>query len=156
MVNLCQHNGISCFGCCGPKLGKKEDLQKDIEENTKQFAEFKKEGKSLKQFRNRYTNWNFGKGGACRNLIQKDGQVFCSIHPKRNPTIGKDLREGHCDHAYMCNTFKHYNRWHMKKKEAFVQFLLEKKLDNYDYSVNMDNGKLMKEFEEKNKKLILN
>lgn len=148
MVNLCQHNGLSCFGCCGHSYLEKKDIKKDIRKNSRELAAFLKEGKSLKEFRNRYRSWDLGKSGICRNLVEKKGEIFCPLHKAKNK--GVDLRKGHCDINHLCRPFRTYLKWSEEKQERFVKFILKKKeegMDNYDYSMLMDSAKMLREFE---------
>ena len=42
---------------------------------------------------------------------------------------------------------KKFRKWNDKEKKKFLDFLDFKKLDTYEYSIKMDSGELLKEFE---------
>jgi len=140
MTNLCQHNGMSCYGCCGHGYKGKEAVLADIKENTVDLSR----AKNLIEFKRRYPSWVLGDSGICRNLVQKGKKTFCPLHPAKNK--GEDLRKGHCDVNHLCRTFRHFLTWDEEKKNKFIGFILAKNLDNHDYSMGMDSGKLLREF----------
>ncbi len=90
--------------------------------------------------------------GVCRNLIQENGCYLCPLHQARH---GKDLRIGHCDTDYLCNTAKLFEKWSEEKKKQFIAFVESKNLDNTEYSILMDNHSLLKEFTDLEKSQIL-
>lgn len=83
--------------------------------------------------------------GICMNVISlSDGRVGCPVHPKLN---GKYMRTGHCDVDHLCKTATFFKDWPSKKQREFLAFVRGKQMDWYSYSVKMDNGELLKEFE---------
>lgn len=141
---LCQLNG-GCFGCCGHDFGTKEELKKALEENITELKLINpKTELELLQFRDRFPVLDL-KYGLCHNLIQKEAQFICPLHPAQNK--GKDLRVGHCDINYLCPTAQAFARWDEAQQKQFLIFIEQQKLDNIDYSLKMDNHSLMKEFE---------
>ncbi len=145
---LCQLSG-GCMGCCGHDFISKEKILEAIKFNTKEFkfVNLEKES-SLINFRDRARPSNL-RHGVCRNLINKDGKLLCPLHPSLNK--GKELREGHCDVNYLCKTAKEFQYWYEEKQQRFLNFINDKNLDNVSYSIKMDKGTLLKEFEEKEK-----
>lgn len=139
--NLCQLDKLSCFGCCGHSFTTIKQLKVDIKKNTKEFDE----SSSLESFRDRAHNWDLNPSGVCRNVVEKNGRVYCPLHPEINK---KDLREGHCMPEFLCQTFKMFMNWSEEKQDKFVEFINTKNLDNYEYSIMMDSGKLLEEFED--------
>jgi hypothetical protein len=150
MVNLCQYKKFSCFGCCGHNFEGKEKVLGDIRKNTKELITL---GSDPEVFRDRYDPKFIRSSGVCMNLTflderGKEGKmtrVGCPLHPAVNK--GKDIRDECCDKAHLCKTFYHYKKWPKNKQKAFLVFIDHLNLDNYDYSLMMDNGKLMEEFE---------
>jgi len=138
-VNLCQLKHLSCFGCCGHSWTTKREVLIQIKENSDIYKyqsreEFSKRGEKY-----------LSDCGACKSLIEKDGRVVCGLHPLQND--GKEYRDKICEKDYFCDTFKAFMKWDKKKQDAFVKFVLEKDLSNWEYSIGMDSDKLMKEFE---------
>ena len=142
MENLCQLEGMSCFGCCGNSYKSVKEIKEDIKQNTAEF----KECVSLEDFRDRSGKWDLRESGVCRNVIENEGKIFCPLHPK---CCGTELREDHCEPEYLCKTFKAFQNWKDKKKQEFITFIKSKKLDSYRYSILMDANKLLDEFNEK-------
>ncbi len=142
-INLCQFDGLSCFGCCGHDYTSIKELKKDIKKNTKEFEKLK----DLNKFRERAHKWDLRDSGVCRNVIEKEGEIFCPLHPLRNNNF--DFREDNCDVDYMCKTFKLFLEWDEKKQKKFIKFIKSKKFDNYHYSILMDSNKLLEEYMEK-------
>jgi len=142
---LCQLNG-GCMGCCGHDFVSKDKIKQAIQKNTFEFknAHPRTEQEFL-AFRDRRPAMDL-RNGVCRNLIEEAGCFFCPLHQARHN--GKDLRENHCDTTYLCKTTKEFARWNDEKKKAFVSFIEQKKLDNITYSMKMDKGELLKEFQE--------
>ena len=68
----------------------------------------------------------------------------CPLHPSLNK--GKDLREGYCEIEHLCKAAYMYNQSDEKQKKKFIQFLKNKNLSWYNYSIKMDNDELLKEF----------
>ena len=142
MENLCQLEGMSCFGCCGNSYKSVEEIKKDIQQNTLEFSKCI----SLEDFRDRSGKWDLCKSGVCKNVVEKDSKIFCPLHPK---FCGTELRKDHCEEDYLCKTFKSFLEWDEKKKKAFIAFVKSKNLDSYRYSILMDSNKLLEEFNEK-------
>jgi hypothetical protein len=141
---LCQlKNG--CMGCCGRDFISKEKIREVVILNTKDYNLINPQVKAqFIKFRDRYHPEEL-KHGVCRNLIEKDGKIFCPLHPALQD--GEDLRENHCQIYYFCRTAKQFFKWDKDKQDKFVKFISSKKLDNLDYSILMDNGQLLEEFE---------
>ncbi len=151
---LCQQNG-GCMGCCGHDFPEKEKINEAIHQNTFEFKEANPQTpQDYINFRDRASVFDL-RFGVCRNLIklekkdenqqnQESPHLGCPLHPARHNNI--DLREGHCDIHYLCDTAKSFATWNKKKQEQFLTFIQTKKLDNITYSIEMDNGKLMTEF----------
>lgn len=140
---LCQLNG-GCMGCCGFDFPSKEKVAEAIKKNTLEFN-FVNPLSEIEHlaFRERRAPMDM-RDGVCRNLIQEEGCFRCPLHPARHQ--GKDLRIGHCDTEYLCNTAKSFAIWDAEKQQAFLAFIERKKLDNISYSILMDKGILMREF----------
>jgi len=162
---LCQQNG-GCMGCCGHDFPEKEKINDAIHQNTLEFQQSNpKTTQEYIQFRDRANVFDL-RFGVCRNLIKLDNtpnsdstsnstsnptssltpnpQLGCPLHPARHNNT--DLREGHCDIHYLCDTAKSFATWNREKQEKFLTFIHSKKLDNITYSIEMDNGKLLTEF----------
>lgn len=132
------------MGCCGHSFGTKEEIKKAIADNCLEFEERDpKTEKELIGFRDRALPMDL-REGVCRNLIEKEGKLFCPLHPGQNK--GKDLRKGHCDFNYMCLTAKEFSGWVEAKQGQFLNFVRKKKLDKIDYSLKIENGSLLEEF----------
>lgn len=149
---LCQING-GCMGCCGHDFTSKKSIKKAIQLNTEELLELKPNSeKEFIEFRDREYVYNL-REGVCRNLVnttpgkfevKKEECIHCQLHPSLNNK--KDLRIGHCDTNYLCETTKYFNSWDKQMKEKFLKFIENKKLDNISYSIGMDNGSFLKEF----------
>ena len=132
------------MGCCGHDFTSKEKIREAIQKNSLEFSKINPSNeKELLKFRDRAYRMNL-RNGVCRNLIQKENQLFCPLHPAQNQ--GKELRENHCDINHLCQTSKEFKDWEEEKQKQFLEFVKKKKLDNLDYSLQMDNGILLKEF----------
>lgn len=143
---LCQLNG-GCMSCCGHDFISKEKIKEAINQNSKEFESSNpKTEKEFLKFRDRRPT-NDLRNGVCRNLIEQNSSFFCPLHPAR---LEKDLRLGHCDINYLCKTAKEFERWSDDKKLTFIYFIESKNLDNLDYSLRIDNGSLLKEFNDEN------
>ena len=141
---LCQLNG-GCMGCCGHDFESKEKIKQAVFKNNLEFKHANpKTEEEFVQFRDRRPNMDL-RHGVCRNLIQEEGCFLCPLHPARH---GKDLRVGHCDTEYLCKTATQFDKWSEEKKNKFIAFVENKKLDNVSYSILMDNNSLLKEFNE--------
>jgi hypothetical protein len=143
---LCQLNK-GCMGCCGHDFTSKEKIQLAIKFNTIEFEQINPKVKAqFIKFRDRAHPADL-RDGVCRNLIAKDGQIFCPLHPTLHQ--GEDLRIKHCDVRYLCKAAKEFSQWDKDKQDKFLKFISSKKLDNLDYSILMDNNELLEEFEKK-------
>ncbi len=143
---LCQLNG-GCMGCCGHDFESKENIKLAIKKNTNEFQKQNPKTKQdFKDFKDREYAYNL-RNGVCRNLIQKDCQIFCPLHPTKQEDKSSDLREGHCDIHHLCKTAKSFENWTKETQNNFLIFLKSKELDNISYSMKMDNNTLLEEFE---------
>ncbi|HLD04647.1 MAG TPA: hypothetical protein VJG90_02920 [Candidatus Nanoarchaeia archaeon] len=143
MRSLCQLEeiGIGCFGCCGHSWTKEGEVNRDIKKNTIRYKEHEddlvflhKEASSIRP------------SGGCYNLVQlSSGKVGCSLHPCQHS--GKDLRDNVCDKDYLCKTNHLFQSWSKEKQDKFIRFLNTKKLTPFEYSMGMDRGLLLKEFD---------
>ncbi len=136
---LCQFNG-GCMGCCGYRIKNVELAEKAIYENTLEFKKYK----NLEVFRDR----NFKSAlryGVCLNVVRINGNIFCPLHPKRNNGI--DFRKGYCLVNHFCKTAKKFSKWNEKKQNKFLNFIKSKNLDAIEYSLMIDRGILLKEFQ---------
>ena len=61
------------------------------------------------------------------------------------------MREEHCDVDHLCTAAKLFASWSSEKKQSFLDFLDLENLDWYSYSIGMDQGKLLKKFNRKEK-----
>jgi len=132
------------MGCCGHDFVSKEKIKEAVKKNASEFNEFGWTERELVKFRDRALPRDL-RDGVCRNLIEKDGRFICPLHPKQNK--GRDLREGHCDVDYLCQTAKEFSGWSKEKQERFLEFIKSKKLNNLDYSIKMDDDSLLEGFE---------
>ena len=144
-IILCRY-GSGCFGCCGTEFANsKEQVIKEIKINTRELKDYK----DLDQFRMRHGALFKEEGNPfkmCRNITKlSDGYVGCPLHPILNE--GEDFRKNYCFADYWCPTMKKFRKWNDKEKKKFLDFLDFKKLDSYEYSIKMDSGELLKEFE---------
>jgi len=142
---LCQQNG-GCMGCCGHDYPSAEKIAEAIEINNQEFhqADLKTDEDFLK-FRDRNKLYDL-RFGVCKNLITlKSGCFGCPLHPSLHN--GKDLREGHCDINYLCQTAKTFDKWPAEKQHAFLNFIKNKHLNPIQYSLQIDNDSLLNEFE---------
>ena len=140
---LCRLNG-GCMGCCGHSFPSSHKIAQAIHKNTAEFLEvLPTTEEEFLSFRDRRPAMDL-RQGVCRNLIEEKSCFLCPLHPARHE--GKDLRIGHCDVDYLCETAQAFETWDEEKKNAFVKFIEHKKLDNLTYSMMMDKGKLMEEF----------
>jgi len=132
------------MGCCGHDFGSVAEMKEAIKKNTSEYLKINvgKEEDMVK-FRDRAYTMDLRKG-VCRNLIEKDGKIFCPLHPTLND--GKELRLGHCDIDYLCKTAREFEDWSEEKKQRFLKFVAGKKLDKIKYSILMDDGGLLEEF----------
>ena len=135
------------MGCCGHTFPSVKKVQRAVEKNTEEFlAAAPKTKEEFLQFRDRRRPMDL-RHGVCRNAVSLHGCVLCPLHPARHD--GDDLRQGHCDINYFCATAKKFARWTKERQDAFMRFITDKKLDTFTYSLLMDKGKLLWEFEGK-------
>ncbi len=143
LTPLCQING-GCMGCCGHDFLSKEKIKEAIRLNT---IEFENKSPRVKaqfiKFRDRNHPSNL-RSGVCRNLIKKNSQLFCPLHPTLHG--GDDLRKNHCDIYHLCKAAKEFSQWDKDKQNHFLKFVKSKNLDHLDYSMKMDNNELLDEF----------
>lgn len=138
---LCQLNG-GCMGCCGHDFGTKEQIVQAIKSNTHEFKQANPQTEiEFTKFRDRRPSSDL-RDGVCRNLVETNC-IHCPLHPAIH---GKDYRIGHCNVNYLCKTAREFAIWDKKKQNKFIKFIESKQLDNIEYSVQMDNGKLMQAF----------
>ena len=138
LTSLCQLNG-GCMGCCGHDFESSEKIKLAIHLNTKELEN----NTNLIEFRDRVHSRDL-RYGVCRNLIKKDNQLLCPLHPSQNNN--KDLREGHCNINYLCKAAKSYQDWPQEKQQKFLEFIKKQNLDNITYSIKMDNNSMLEEF----------
>jgi len=138
-IILCQLKQFSCFGCCGNHWAAKKDVLLQFDRNTKMFKQMSKE-----TFSKRGEQYLSSSGG-CKSLIKKGSKIICPLHPKQNDD--KDYRDKLCDKNFFCETFKKFKQWPGETQNRFVEFVLAKKLNHYTYSMGMDGGAFLKEFE---------
>ena len=137
-MNLCQfHTG--CFGCCGHTFGTKEDVCETIKKNMVEF----RAAQSIDSFATRQSGLR--SCGICVNIGVIEGKIGCLVHPLRNKN--KDLRIGYCDNAYLCETQYSFLSWPDEKQQAFLRFITDRNPDYHEYSIRIDNGSLLLEFE---------
>lgn len=149
-TSLCHIDGLSCFGCCGHDFTSRKEVAQGILLNTLTYIKHTKEKLPVKNFRERSQHLRFS--GICYNLVYLDFEknrknkiIGCPLHPTRNK--GKDLRENYCEIDHLCKSAFIFNNYSSKKKKEFINFLKNKKLDWYTYSLMMDNNELIEEFE---------
>ncbi len=158
--SVCQLKNISCFGCCGRKFKSKASVTKQINSNTYEFRKIRVVSSlNLLRFRDRFSddNWAVSDSGVCTNLVKFDNGVFaCPLHKNINDLVDKkeflfisqkDLRWGHCDVNFECETVKIYKRLDDKIKKEYIEWLLKlTDIDDYSYSVLNVDGVLIKRF----------
>src|SRR4030042_5808806 len=98
---------------------------------------------SLSEFRSR-SETVLSRCGACKALIKKEGHIVCGLHPLQN---GEDWRDKNCERDFLCDTFRQFLRWPKVKQDRFLRFIEGKNLSHYSYSMGMDSGRFLKEFE---------
>lgn len=158
---LCQLNG-GCMGCCGYDFPSAERIKEAIQKNTLEFEKASPRTEvDLVMFRDRAYPLDL-RDSVCRNLIDCHGKLLCPLHPvfikkegikivsqlNKDSYKNLDLRAGHCDIHYFCKTTKEFAFWDKDKRQRFLSFVAEKKLDNIAYSLKMDQDELLKEFKE--------
>lgn len=138
MTNLCQLEHFSCFGCCGHDWKNKKEVLEQIMKNTLFWKESNVE-KFVKE-----SERHLSRSGGCKSLVFKEERIICALHPLQNK--GKDLRDKNCNINHFCEAFKEFVKWDKKTQKKFVDFLLAKEIDNYEYSMGMDSGEFLDEF----------
>lgn len=167
--SICQISDIklSCWGCCGRDYTSKEEVEKDIEDNTIDFKKIKIIAKfNLLQFRERFSSnrWAVKKSGICSNLIKfKNGIYACPLHKSINELIPKeiykypskeDLRWGHCDVNFKCKSVDIFEQLNNKQKQDYINWIKQQDIDHYTYSISNINASLIRKYlEAKNIKL---
>ncbi len=135
-MKVCQF-GPGCFGCCGDDFKEKKEIIKDIQENIIHFGMCNDKEAFMR--RPPY----YKPSGICGNIGFVNGKIGCLVYPKKQD---KDMRKGYCDDCFECKTLKEFKLWNEERQKAFLRFLEKKELDFYDFSINMENGKLLEEF----------
>lgn len=138
MINLCQLEGLSCYGCCGHTWGSHQSINAQLRENTRIFGIL-----TRSEFRSR-SETVLSQCGACKALVIKDNAIVCGLHPLQND--GVDWRDKNCEKEFLCDTFKKFLCWPKERQEMFLDFIVCKKLSHHSYSMGMDSGKLLEEF----------
>ena len=138
-IYLCQFEKFSCMGCCGHNFSSKEEVEDDLKANTELLD---KEGVLVLAEQESILPCS----GTCNKLVLKNGKSFCGAHPMQNN--GKDYREYDtlCNKTYFCKTMYWFRSLDQNEKEKFMQFLREKDLGWWEYSMGLDSGKLKEEF----------
>lgn len=139
-IFLCQFEGFSCFGCCGREYAQKEIIEQELKE---QAALLEKEGPEKLSKQTELLNTS----GICNKLVLKNGKVFCGCHPIQNKGVDYRVNDKACQRDFFCETMKWFRSIDKQTRDKFLQFLRQKDLNWYTYSINMDNGNLKKEFE---------
>ncbi|MFW6285966.1 MAG: hypothetical protein ACOC16_02235 [Nanoarchaeota archaeon] len=162
---ICQMPDIklSCYGCCGRNYTDKKDIIKDIQDNTKDFKKLILHTKfNLYNFRERFSrdSWKVKKSGICSNLVKfRNGLYACPLHISINKIIPKsefrflskkDLRWGHCDVNFKCITVEIFKKLNNNQKQQYIKWIKNLKIDSHNYSINNIQGKLIKQFLQKN------
>lgn len=157
-LNLCRlPQGLICIGCCGfdfaKDLSSKKAFFDAILKNTSEYKNY--EDKIM--FKKRYAYDDLHECGLCRNIILASDAQFedkclsltCPLHPEENN--GVELRKGECDASFMCESQKAFlSEWGDKTKKDFLDFILLKDLDWFEYSKKMHDNSLLKEFFDEN------
>ena len=150
---------LSCYGCCGRAFKSKEDVEKDIDDNSRDF--FKIHVPStvrLIDFRDRLSkdNWKVKNSGICSNLVKfRCGIIACPLHKSINKLIStdeffaihkKDLRFGHCDVNFECESVKIFKKLSQEQRKAFLDWVKKQDFDSYRYSKLTVDGILLRNF----------
>jgi hypothetical protein len=154
MTSLCQNKdlGLSCFGCCGNNYTTRKDVLRDIRINTLRFEKYKErfdlpaQKEAFFGFLNAVSS-DIRQSGVCKLLVYLDKKrrlVGCPLHPGQNN--GKDFRDNHCEKYHQCKANFLFTKWPKQKQKLFIQFLKDKNLDFYEYSIRLDNDQLINEF----------
>ncbi|MGM5487488.1 MAG: hypothetical protein ACQESG_00910 [Nanobdellota archaeon] len=138
---VCVIGDLICMGCCGRDYGSFEEVCEGIRQNTREFRYYK----NLEEFRDRAQCLR--PCGVCRNVIftdESETQVMCPLHPEIH---GSDKRVGHCEVKYLCATAKQFKEWDAKIQGAFIEFIKNKNLDWFTFSMGMDSDEFLHEFQ---------
>jgi hypothetical protein len=145
--SVCVIEELTCMGCCGNHFTTKEEIMEAVKKNTLEYNSINDKIK----FRDRNKKDLVRGCGVCNNIIYQDKdmkKIMCPLHPYfNNEEEKKDIRENHCDIHYLCKTAFIFSIWNKDKQDKFIQFIKEKKLDWFDFSMGMDKGLFLKEFE---------
>lgn len=161
--------GISCYGCCGRDFKSREEVERDLAINTKEFNSITHPTRyKMMLFRDRLSSDPdiVTPSGLCSNAVRFNSTcTACPLHPLINKLIDKrkynfpfnkkkhtsqtrDPRQGYCDIHYECATFKYYKHFSYEQKQAYIKWVRDKKFDNYTYSMKNGDNILIKEFME--------
>ena len=161
---------LSCYGCCGRNFKSKEEVEKDIKENTNEFNNIKQKSiLRLLQFRDRLSENpdDLKPSGVCSNLVEFNKNcIACPLHPLIQKIVDKktflqptkkDLRINHCDINYECETLIFWKTLTDEQKLKFIKWTAKQNYNHYKYSVdNIEGIAIRKFFEEENIKIINN
>lgn len=142
---LCVFKEFYCFGCCiiDHAVPSRKDLEEAFKKDTLVFRQFK----DIRGFAERQGSGDVRACGVCNNLIIKDDKIICPLHPG---IAGDDLRKRNfCFKSYLCDTAEKFNEWSEERQKAFLDFVKSKNPDWYSFSMNIENGSWMKEFQGK-------
>lgn len=151
--------GLSCFGCCGDDWTCEKDVLNDVWLNSRDFCEIYTENEKsisdLEFFRDRFEKDEVSKSGVCMNLVDFGNGCFaCPLHPLVNLVVSKDkvvapksdLRCGHCDVDFECESVRYWKLMSDEQKNEFVEFVAGLKLSNYAFSMRNVSGELIRDF----------
>lgn len=154
------HLNLSCFGCCGRDFKSKKLVLEELKKNTLEFNNIKiKSTLRLLHFRDRFSSnpWAVTKSGLCSNIVEfENGIIACPLHPKINEVVSSkffnlpnkklDLRIKHCGVDYQCDTFNQWLKMTDVDREKLVLWIEKQKFENYEYSVENGEDRLIKNF----------
>ena len=167
--------GISCYGCCGRDFKSKEEVERDLKINSKDFKSIKHPTQyKMLLFRDRLSPDPdiVTPSGLCSNVVQFNSTcTACPLHPLINKLIEKkkynfpfnkqkhssqqkDPRYGYCDVNYECATFKYYAQFNDTQRREFIEWIKKQKIDNYTYSMKNGDNILIEEFMRETKKIV--
>lgn len=155
-----QELSLSCYGCCGRNWREREEIGRDLKENTKEFKKIQqKSSLRLLQFRDRFSvnPDDLKPSGLCSNLVDfGDGCIGCPLHPMINklvdkekykyPAKNKDLRFNHCDINYECETFIFWKIMTDDDKKKFIKWVKKQNFDHFEYSTGNIDGSIIRKF----------
>ena len=154
MKYLCQvpERGLSCVGCCKIDVHNKiDDLIVEIEENTQEYTQFKKENSQIQKYFNRGENID-RESGLCSLLIFLDDtkkRVGCPAHPFMNDGIDYRKMFNICYAQYdCCEATKSFRRLE-EEGQGRALGILEKRYagDWIGFSMDMEKGRTMEIFD---------